>query len=250
MDYFKIFTLIFMIFTTYLLYQLYSDKYNKEGFEGTTQGLGGVDDANSINTLAQIARKLMDKGLTVPGDMNINGNVGITGKMTNHLIANHQFSTTGPNGCLNFYDRNDASGAIDAAHFAWYNQGNVARLWNNGDKVTIDSAGTTTVPVLNLGGKFRLSGVGDAHGNDDWIRLFGVDNKGYSGGIAMNKCAIQTADFSVSGRNILAELNALNAKTANLNLGDYTIGPESEYLVIRRSGRDGRWAYRSGTNWG
>jgi len=32
-----------------------------------------------------------------------------------------------------------------------------------------------------------LSGVGDAHGNDAWLRLFDKDNKGYHGGFAAGK---------------------------------------------------------------
>lgn len=52
MDYFKVFTIIFMIIITYLLYNIYCDKI-KEHFAGEEQSLGGVDDANAINTLAQ-----------------------------------------------------------------------------------------------------------------------------------------------------------------------------------------------------
>ena len=40
---------------------------------------------------------------------------------------------------------------------------------------------------LQLGNKFLLSGVGDAHGNDDWLRVFDTENKGYHGGVAAGK---------------------------------------------------------------
>jgi hypothetical protein len=40
---------------------------------------------------------------------------------------------------------------------------------------------------LLLGDKFSLSGVGDAHGNDDWLRLFNTANNGYYGGLAAGK---------------------------------------------------------------
>jgi hypothetical protein len=151
MDTFKIIVIIFLMILTYQIYQLNCTVYkdNFEGFEGAQQSVGGVDDTNAINTLAQIAKNLMAGGVTVPGNMNV--------------------------------------------------------------------AGPATVPVLNLGGKFRLSGVGDAHGNDDWIRLFGVDNKGYHGGIAMNKCHIQTADFHVAGRHILGELDAIKNHLGRLD---------------------------------
>lgn len=43
------------------------------------------------------------------------------------------------------------------------------------------------VDKLRLGDKFLLSAIGDAHANDDWLRMFDKDGKGYSGGIAMGK---------------------------------------------------------------
>lgn len=43
------------------------------------------------------------------------------------------------------------------------------------------------VDKLNLGDKWQFSGVGDAHANDDWLRMFNKDGTGYSGGIAMGK---------------------------------------------------------------
>lgn len=46
-----------------------------------------------------------------------------------------------------------------------------------GNKVKIDK--------LQLGNKFTLSGVGDAHGNDTWLRLFsGADGTTWGGGFA------------------------------------------------------------------
>jgi CHASE3 domain sensor protein len=46
------------------------------------------------------------------------------------------------------------------------------------------NAGHTKTSKLRLGDKFVLSGVGDAHANDGWLRLFGADEKGYHGGLA------------------------------------------------------------------
>jgi len=40
---------------------------------------------------------------------------------------------------------------------------------------------------LQLGNKFLLSGVGDAHANDDWLRMFDKDGKGYNGGFAAGR---------------------------------------------------------------
>ena len=78
METFKIIVIIFLILLTYQIYQIncvvFKDRV--EGFaDSPTQSLGGVDDANSINTLAQIARKLMDGTLTLPGNLNIQGDL-------------------------------------------------------------------------------------------------------------------------------------------------------------------------------
>ena len=109
MDYFKIFSLVFMIFITYKLYS--NECKMMEGFEGSTQSLGGVDDTNAINTLAQIARKLMDKGLTIPGDINVQGviqssvgkwNTSSDGKNRTHYGNNENSYYGSGNGVHNF----------------------------------------------------------------------------------------------------------------------------------------------------
>jgi len=47
-----------------------------EGFEAApAQSLGGVDDTNAINTLAQISKQLMAGGITVPGNIIIEGDL-------------------------------------------------------------------------------------------------------------------------------------------------------------------------------
>jgi hypothetical protein len=61
-----------------IIYQIYlmNCRFNSiEGFEGSAQSVGGVDDTNAINTLAQIAKNLMAGGVTVPGNMNIQGDL-------------------------------------------------------------------------------------------------------------------------------------------------------------------------------
>jgi hypothetical protein len=47
--------------------------------------------------------------------------------------------------------------------------------------------GTLNTSKLQLGDKFLLSGVGDGHGNDEWLRVFGKEGKDYYGGIAAGK---------------------------------------------------------------
>ena len=80
METFKIVCLLFMIFVLYQIYQLNCVVY-KEGFEGTTQSLNGIDDTNAINTLAQIAKNLMQGGQNIPGNMTVDGTFGIKGNV-------------------------------------------------------------------------------------------------------------------------------------------------------------------------
>jgi hypothetical protein len=77
MDTFKIIVIIFLMILTYQIYQLNCTVYkdNFEGFEGAQQSVGGVDDTNAINTLAQIAKNLMAGGVTVPGNMRVQGDI-------------------------------------------------------------------------------------------------------------------------------------------------------------------------------
>jgi hypothetical protein len=55
---------------------------------------------------------------------------------------------------------------------------NLASMYNNEKLVT---------SKLQLGTKWLLSGVGDVHGNDEWLRFFGKDGNEYYGGIATGK---------------------------------------------------------------
>ena len=67
---------------------------------------------------------------------------------------------------------------------------------------------------VQLGDKFLLSGVGDAHANDDWLRMFDKDNKGYHGGIAMGKLWVGS-DSWLNG-NVHAG-QYINAYTGGIN---------------------------------
>jgi hypothetical protein len=67
---------------------------------------------------------------------------------------------------------------------------------------------------LQLGDKFLLSGTGDAHGNDDWLRMFDKDNKGYKGGIAMGKLWVGT-DSWLNGD--VHTQKYINANTGGIN---------------------------------
>ena len=56
------------------IYYIQTQLNNIEGFADAPQTIGGVDDANAINTLAQIAKNLMTGGFTIPGSINLTNN--------------------------------------------------------------------------------------------------------------------------------------------------------------------------------
>ena len=210
MDTFKIIVIIFLIILTYQIYQLNCTVYkdNFEGFEGTSQSVGGVDDTNAINTLAQIAKNLMAGGVTVPGNMTVQNNINVN----NDIHTGGAVTTIGPDKKNKVCLHTPADGRralyiapqkLDGSDWEW---GNGLHMEFHNKSINTTS-NNLTAPVINLGGKFRLSGVGDSHANDDWLRLLGVDNKNYYGGLAAGK--LFTADGTINGRNIFAEIDDL-----------------------------------------
>jgi len=60
----------YLIIIIIILFLSYNYFYvSTENFADTEQSFGGVDDNNSVNTLAQLARKLMDGGAKIPGNL-------------------------------------------------------------------------------------------------------------------------------------------------------------------------------------
>ncbi len=54
-------------------------------------------------------------------------------------------------------------------------------------RMSLTENGTMKTNKLQLGNKWLLSGEGDAHANDDWLRLFNIQGTGYFGGFAAGK---------------------------------------------------------------
>jgi hypothetical protein len=88
----KIYIVILLIII-YLVYRDFlkdSSIQNNENFENIT--LGNADDQNAINKLAQIANDLMKGGTTVPGNLNIEGNVDVKrGSQIKFARDQHQY---------------------------------------------------------------------------------------------------------------------------------------------------------------
>jgi hypothetical protein len=73
--------IIFVILAT--IYYIQTKFKETEGFESVpAQSVGGIDDTNAINTLAQISKQLMVGGVTVPGAMTVTGALTVNGGIT------------------------------------------------------------------------------------------------------------------------------------------------------------------------
>ena len=163
-------------YQVYILNKIFYE--SMETFAGEEQSIGGVDDANSINTLAQLARKLIDGGATVPGNLTIKGELvssgsltsaGITtGGITSDAITSKAGITANDivsNGLIKF-------GGAGATGFQWGNEG-----------------GNGWSCLRSLNGGDNSFCMHNTHGNG--TRL-------HPGG-----------DVTVKGRNILAEIDDL-----------------------------------------
>jgi hypothetical protein len=56
--------------------------------------------------------------------------------------------------------------------------------WDWTKETVFNSDGKVKTNKLQLGDKFQLSGVGEAHGDDGWLRVFNKDGTDYYGGVA------------------------------------------------------------------
>lgn len=90
---------------------------------------------------------------------------------------------------------------------------NVASLYNTSKLITTNMTSTDTVDTqkIKLGTKWLLSGNGDAHGNDDWLRIMGQNGQ-YYGGVAAGKLWVSNA----YNQDVGSALNDLNSKSNDL----------------------------------
>ena len=103
-------------------------------------------------------------------------------------------------------------------HFSWqddnknYIRGDTELRGNLNNIGDLNVGKNAKMGKLQLGDKWTLSGVGDVHGNDDWLRVFNKDGTNYHGGVAMNKLWVGSADATIAGRNVLGEIDELKKR--------------------------------------
>ena len=195
MDFQKILNIILIIIVIYFICRDFLKEPMTENFENIN--IGSADDLNAINKLAQIASQLMAGGITVPGNMTVNG----------VLSPAHSVWHTSTDGKprLNYGNNSHTFYRTADAH-VWRNKDDQDRmvLDNNGVLSTAHSVWHTSTDGtlrLHYGNKshtyFR---TGDAHvwrNRDDQDRM------------VLDHGANLRVDGSltVAGRNILAELD-------------------------------------------
>jgi hypothetical protein len=96
---------------------------------------------------------------------------------------------------------------------------------------------------VQLGDKWTLSGKGDAHANDDWLRVMNKDSKDYYGGVAMGKLWVGNDAEIGNSANVGNVM-----KAGKVQLGDKWIlsGKGDKYANddwLRLMGKDGKGYY-------
>jgi Chaperone of endosialidase len=106
------------------------------------------------------------------------------------------------------------SGGVSSGH--WWDLGvragnlfSIVDGHNGAFGLSITEGSTVKVNVLQLGDKWRLSGVGDHEANDDWLRLKNWQNNAYWGGFAASKFWSGTGGFSGSDLHLKREVSTL-----------------------------------------
>lgn len=82
--------------------------------------------------------------------------------------------------------------------------------------LSINEGGTVKVNILQLGDKWRLSGVGDHEANDDWLRLKNIANTAYWGGFATAKMWTGAGQYHQSDLRSKHDVQTLQSPLARL----------------------------------
>lgn len=81
--------------------------------------------------------------------------------------------------------------AASGAGVNFMSSGGKSRMFVDGNSGQVNVTGNLKTSTLQLGDKFKMSGVGDGQANDDWLRLTSMDGKTYKGGLAASRLYAQ-----------------------------------------------------------
>ena len=145
--------------------------------------------------------------LTVRGAVKINGDLSVTGKLTAASFSGNGAGLTHVTAADNSIS--SAKLSKDAASLRQDNR--------RGDRrsavANVTVSGTTKTNKLQLGEKWLLSGVGDTHANDEWLRLYPTKprREEYYGGFAAGKLYSKTGTVQGSDRRLKTEISSLES---------------------------------------
>jgi Chaperone of endosialidase len=196
-------------------------KLTADNFAGNGAGLSNVTPADNSVTSAKLAQDSASLSKLSGGEMVIRaGNVGIgtandpqnrlhVGPGTSSILptrVNAVVASNAPDAGIAIAQNSGVNVLVQASGAGGYfgttsNHPLVLRT-NDLDRVVVDTSGDLTVTgitktkKLRLGNKWLVSGEGDAHANDDWLRLFNIQGTGYFGGFAAGKLYSGTTTFT------------------------------------------------------
>lgn len=159
--------------------------------------------------LQQIVQAVSDLYASIRVGPDGNAYVGVSGSQ-NYVQLNGKDPNvgielrSGSNGGTPYIDfSNDGSVDFD---------GRLILLGN--DILSVEKA-TLKTNKLQIGNKWILSGVGDVHSNDDWLRLFKADGSGYYGGLAADRLWSGSATYLNNLQNFTDNAAAKAAGAGN-----------------------------------
>ena len=149
--------------------------------------------------------------LTVRGAAKISGDLSVTGKLTAASFSGNGAGLTHVTAADNSIT--SAKLSKDAASLGKVTGGAMAI---SGANITV--SGTTKTNKLQLGEKWLLSGVGDTHANDEWLRLYPTKPRREEsyGGFAAGKLYSKTGTVQGSDRRLKTEISSLDCMVDKL----------------------------------
>jgi hypothetical protein len=265
---------LYLLFLTiiifYLLYCNICSK-TKEGFDATSDMKAVINqvynaDIEAIRNLSSIATQLQAGGITVPGSLIASDVLGVS----NNRPEGGQISIRNPKksgkGQTNNWAIWNMTGAYGDKLSFWRYNGDGE---NAGPALDIYDNGNTTITnnlyvkssdpghQVQIGAsQIKFRGDGKCHygltndAADGRFKISNLSNTGDLGSGWINDCMIVDSvgntningDLVVKGRNILAELNRLNAMLPDnntLNLGDSSIVQGGDYFHFTGPGKKG-----------
>jgi Chaperone of endosialidase len=177
-------------------------KVTAASFAGDATGLSNVTPADSSVTSAKLALDTASLSKVSNQTMIANGGqigIGVSAPRSKLEVTS---DWTGERGALELSGHKPTirfTGGSDLANRSWiihlsgYGPGDLEFYKKSPSdphwirRMSLTESGIAKISKLQLGNKWLLSGEGDAHANDDWLRLFDIQGAGYFGGFAAGK---------------------------------------------------------------